>query len=174
LTTCTIRRAVPADAAGYIALIKGVLREQPAVDTPYAPDEFDPSEKAIADRIADAALSANSLFLVAEVDGEIVGALTCGGGTLEADRHVTELGVYVAKSWRDLGIGGALLHDAVGWARASGVVERVELEVFAENERAIHLYRKFGFEEEGRRHRAYIRGGAAVDMVMMALLTVTP
>jgi RimJ/RimL family protein N-acetyltransferase len=170
LTTCTIRRAVQADAAGYITLIKGVLREQPPVDTPYAPDEFDPTEEAIADRIAEAALSANSLFLVAEVDGEIVGALTCGGGTLEADRHVSELGVYVAKPWRDLGIGGALLHDAVHWAQLSSVVERVELEVFAGNTRAIHLYRKVGFEEEGRRRRAYIRDGEAVDMVMMALL----
>lgn len=170
MTNCTLRRAAPGDAAGYIALIRGVLREQPPVDTPYAPDEFDPPDEAIAERMAEAALSANSLFLVAVVDGEIVGALTCSGGTLESNRHVTALGVYVAKAWRGYGVGSGLIETAVAWARASGVVERVELEVFAGNARAIHVYRKFGFEEEGRKRRAYLRDGAAVDMLVMALV----
>ena len=40
--TFTVRQAIPADARGYIALIKSILRENPPVDTPYAPDEFDP------------------------------------------------------------------------------------------------------------------------------------
>jgi RimJ/RimL family protein N-acetyltransferase len=170
MTDCTIRRAVPGDAGGYIALMHGVLRETPPVDTPYAPDEFDPTDEAMAERIVEAALSANSLFLVAEVEGEIVGALTCAGGTLDANRHTTALGVYVAKAWRGVGIGGALMGLALEWARASGVVERIELEVFAGNTRAMHLYRKFGFVEEGRKRRAYLRDGAAVDTVIMALL----
>jgi ribosomal protein S18 acetylase RimI-like enzyme len=166
----TIRRAEPLDAAGYIGLIKGVLRETPRVDTPYAPDEFNPSVERIRDRIIEVRSSDNSLFLVAQAGRNMVGALTCGGGTLKADRHMTALGVYVAKPWREQGIGSALMEQALEWAKVSPVVERVELEVFAQNVRAIHLYEKYGFEHEGRKRRLYYQNGEPMDMLMMALL----
>ena len=54
----SVRQAVPADAWGYIRLIKNILREQPPVDTPYAPDEFNPPVERIRDRIAEVACSA--------------------------------------------------------------------------------------------------------------------
>jgi RimJ/RimL family protein N-acetyltransferase len=170
--TFTVRTAVPADARGYITLIKNVLRETPAVDTPYAPDEFDPPVERIRDRIAEVGESLNSLFLVAEAkrDKRIIGTLTCGGGTLKADLHMTALGVYVAKSWRDQGVGKALMARCIEWANASPVVERVELEVYAHNARAIHLYETFGFEREGIKRRLYYQNGAPIDMLIMALL----
>lgn len=169
-----IRPAVPLDAAGYIALIKGVLAETPRVDTPYAPHEFTPTTDAIRDRIATVSRSDNSVFLVAEARVSnrpcLVGALTCGGGTLISDRHMTALGVYVAHDWRDQGVGTALLERAIAWAAASPVVERVELEVYAQNARAIHLYEKFGFEHEGRKRRLYYHDGVPLDMLIMARL----
>ena len=170
----TVRKAVPADARGYIALIKNILREQPPVDTPYAPDEFDPPVEGIRQRISDVATLDNCLFLVAEAERKIVGTLTCGGGTLKADHHMTALGVYVAKEWRDQGIGAGLMKRCVEWAKASPVVERVELEVYAQNARAIHLYEKFGFEREGCKRRLYIQHGAPIDMLIMALLLDKP
>ncbi len=172
--TFTVRQAVPADARGYIALIKAVLREQPPVDTPYAPTEFDPPVERIRDRIADVADEENSLFLVAEAGRKIVGTLTCGGGSLHADAHMTALGIYVAKDWRDQGIGRALMAHCVAWAHASPVVERVELEVYAQNARAIHLYEAFGFEREGVKRRLYYQAGKPIDMLIMALLLDKP
>ncbi len=166
----TVRQAVPTDARGYINLIKEILREQPPVDTPYAPDEFDPPIERIRDRIADVAIMENSLFLVAAAERRIVGTLTCGGGTLRADAHMTSLGIYVVKDWRDQGIGSALMSRCVEWARRSPVVERVELEVYAHNARAIHLYEKYGFEREGIKRRLYYQAGKPIDMLMMALI----
>jgi len=168
--TFTVRQAIPADARGYINLIKSILREQPPVDTPYAPDEFDPPIERIRDRIADVAIMDNSLFLVAEAERQIVGTLTCGGGTLQADEHMTALGIYVAKDWRDQGIGNVLLARCVEWARRSPLVERVELEVYAHNARAIHLYEKYGFEREGIKRRLYYQNGKPIDMLIMALI----
>lgn len=168
--TFIIRQAVPADARGYIALIKHILREQPPADTPYAPDEFDPPVGRIQDRISEVAIMENSIFLVAEAERQIVGTLTCGGGTLKADAHMTSLGIYVAKDWRDQGIGGALMARCVEWANASRVVERVELEVYAHNARAIHLYEKFGFEREGVKRRLYYQADKPIDMLIMALI----
>lgn len=174
MTDFTVRRATPLDAAGYIALIKSVLAEVPRVDTPYAPDEFNPPVEAIRDRIRDVTQSDNSLFLVAEarIDRRprVIGALTCGGGSLRSDHHMTDLGVYVLREWRDRGVGTALMRASVEWAQASPVVQRVQLEVYASNARAIHLYEKFGFEQEGRKRRLYIQDGQPMDMLMMALI----
>lgn len=165
-----VRPAMPTDAAGYIGLIAAILREQPPVDTPYAPEEFSPPMARIRDRIIEVSGSANSIFLIAEANRQVIGALTCGGGTLRADAHMTALGVYVAKDWRDRGVGSALMQAALDWALRSPVIERVELEVFAGNHRAIHVYEKFGFEREGVKRGLYKRNGELLDMLIMARL----
>jgi RimJ/RimL family protein N-acetyltransferase len=169
-----VRQAEPRDAAAYIRLIKGILREQPPVDTPYDRSEFDPAPEAMAARIAAYPATGNSLFLVAAAAEAtpLIGVLTCAGGTLKADRHVTELGIYVEKGWRGRGVGTALLTDAIRWARAHPSIERVALDVMTTNHTAIGLYEHFGFEREGVRRRAYKRGGYSVDMLVMALVMV--
>jgi ribosomal protein S18 acetylase RimI-like enzyme len=55
----------------------------------------------------------------------------------------------VAADRRSMGIGTALLKRCIRWAREVGV-EKLALSVYPDNERAVGLYRKFGFEEEGR------------------------
>ncbi|MGH8626479.1 MAG: GNAT family N-acetyltransferase [Gammaproteobacteria bacterium] len=94
--------------------------------------------------------SDNSIVLVADAEEQVIGILECKGGTREAMRHVTSLSMSVRKEWRNSGVGSALLARAIEWAKATGTVKRIELFVYARNTAAIHLYRKFGFEEEGR------------------------
>jgi putative acetyltransferase len=67
-------------------------------------------------------------------------------------------------------VGARLLAAGLDWARATGVVTRLELAVYAENARAIHLYEKFGFTVEGRRRRAVRHRARWVDDVLMARL----
>lgn len=168
-----LREAVATDAPGYIRLMKVILRENPPVDTPYAADEFDPAPGAMAERIAEYPLTGNSLFLVAlagEGRERVIGSLTCRGGSLQSDRHVAELGIYVAREWRNRGVGAALLRQSLDWAAAHPVIVRVQLEVLAGNERAIRLYERSGFMREGVRRNACLRSGALVDMIGMAWL----
>jgi putative acetyltransferase len=87
--------------------------------------------------------------LVAVADGRVVGDLGITREKHAALRHVAELGMSVSRDWRRRGIGSALLVQALRWAAWSGV-ERVMLSVYPHNEAARALYRKFGFEEEGR------------------------
>ena len=74
----------------------------------------------------------------------------------------------VAAAERRRGIGSALMAEALKWARSAGIT-KVELEVFPHNEPAIALYRKLGFEEEGRRRKRYLIGGHYVDAVLMSI-----
>jgi putative acetyltransferase len=55
----------------------------------------------------------------------------------------------VSKEWRGRGVGTALMAEALRWARNVGV-QKVSLTVYPSNTRAIALYRRFGFVDEGR------------------------
>ena len=67
-------------------------------------------------------------------------------------------------------VGSALMATAIEWSRAQGL-HKLSLSVFAHNEAAIGLYRKFGFVEEGCRIKQYRRqSGELWDTVEMGLL----
>jgi RimJ/RimL family protein N-acetyltransferase len=105
-------------------------------------------------------------MLIAVADDEIVGSLH-----VEASRHgFGEIGMAVAREWRGRGVGSALLAAGIEWARRHGL-HKLSLGVFAHNEAAIALYRKFGFVEEGRRVKQYRRAsGELWDAIDMGLL----
>ena len=164
-----IRQANPEDAALMIAYVQRLV-EEPGVDIQLSPGEFTLTVAEEQQIIADYAASGNSLFLIAEVDGQIAGMLTCRGGHRRSIQHVTTLGMSVDKDWRDQGLGSLLMEHAVEWARRSGVVRRIELYVFARNARAIHLYQKYDFQIEGKLQRAIYKEGEYHDNLIMALL----
>jgi ribosomal protein S18 acetylase RimI-like enzyme len=112
-----------------------------------------------------AAWSLDGDFL-AEAAGTVIGSIH-----VEASRHgYGEIGMAVAREWRDRGVGSALMVAAIEWARQRGL-HKLSLSVFAHNEAAIALYRKFGFIEEGRRIKHYRRtSGELWDSVEMGLL----
>ena len=87
----------------------------------------------------------------------------------EGFRHVGRLGMGLLPDYRGRGFGRQLVAQAVRAARQAGI-ERIELEVFASNERAIALYRTLGFATEGIKRRARKLDGQYEDHVFMALL----
>ena len=108
-------------------------------------------------------------LLVAEVDGEVVGVLVLH---LRRNRmsHVAGLGMGVRDDHHDSGIGTRLMEAALEMAFQWLNLRRIELHVYTDNARAIHLYEKFGFAIEGT-HKAFaFRDGAYVDAYSMALL----
>jgi ribosomal protein S18 acetylase RimI-like enzyme len=112
-----------------------------------------------------AAWTLDGVFL-AEAAGTVIGSIH-----VEASRHgYGEIGMAVAREWRGRGVGSALMAAAIDWARQRGL-HKLSLGVFAHNEAAIALYRKFGFVEEGRRVKHYRRAsGELWDSVEMGLL----
>lgn len=118
--------------------------------------------------IRDFSRSSNSVFLVARVEGRLAGMLTVQGGVLERMRHTGKLEIMVAADARGRGIGKALMAACVDWAASNPQIEKLGLSVFATNDRAIAMYRAFGFVEEGRRVREYkLEDGTYRDDLLM-------
>jgi RimJ/RimL family protein N-acetyltransferase len=88
------------------------------------------------------------LFLLAEVDGAIIGSCALNGNTRKRLRHTGSLGIALIEKYWGLGIGRKLMETAIVWAKENGIT-RVTLEVDTSNYRAISLYTKLGFQVEG-------------------------
>lgn len=164
-----IRQARPEDAAAVIAYTQE-LTEEPGINIALWPGEFTLTVAEEEQFISNCASSDNSLFLISEAHGRIVGVLTLSGGTRKAFRHSANLGMSVAADWRGKGVGSALMQAAIDWARSTGVLRRIELCVLTRNTAAIHLYQKFGFEVEGCRRQALYLEGEYHDDLWMGLL----
>ena len=72
------REAQPSDAEQLIGFVRR-LAEEPGVNIVLAPGEFALNVEEERKFVADYAVSDNSLFLVAEREGRIIGVLTCAG-----------------------------------------------------------------------------------------------
>ena len=85
-------------------------------------------------------------------------------------RHAGAIGMGVHDDWQGRGVGTALMRAGVEMADKWLNLTRLELEVYTDNEPAIHLYEKFGFEREGTLRRHAFRDGRYVDAYFMARL----
>lgn len=92
--------------------------------------------------------SGRNIFLVAVVDGRIVGYSRCEGSKLKRLSHKVEFGICVLKDFWGYGIGRNLLKESITWADFNGV-KKMNLHVLEINTKAIQLYEKFGFTVEG-------------------------
>jgi putative acetyltransferase len=89
-------------------------------------------------------------------------------------RHCASLWLEVHQDFHGRGVGTALVRKLLDLAdRWLGLV-RVELHVNADNDRAIRLYERFGFEKEGRLRANFVRDGAYVDSFVMGRLRPPP
>ena len=81
--------------------------------------------------------------------------------------HRGRLGMGILPSYRGQGIGSRLMSAALTHAKSFGL-EKVELNVYSNNELAIALYRKFGFENEGLIRKYRKVDGKYFDSLAMA------
>ena len=107
-------------------------------------------------------------ILVAVVDGEVVGVIGLHTSSRPRVNHRSEIGMMVRDDWQGKGVGKAMMQAVIDLADKWLNLARIELTVFTDNEPAIALYRRFGFEIEGSHRKFAFRDGEFVDAYTMA------
>ncbi len=109
-----------------------------------------------------------TLYLVAlPPKGEVCAWLELHRLTPKRLRHVAMLTLAVAEAWRQCGVATKLLENAYRWA-AQNDVQKIQLNVRANNSAALALYRSQGFEQEGCERAQILEAGHYEDNLLMA------
>ena len=158
-----IRRAEPDDYAAIYEIFSSEKVFAGTLQVPY------PSKEHWRRRLSE---NLESVYrIVAIVDDRIVGMADV---TTFPDRprrrHVGTIGICVHEDWQGKGVGAALMRALVDLADNWLNLTRLDLEVYADNQPAIQLYERFGFEVEGTLRQHAFRNGQYVDAKVMARL----
>ena len=89
------------------------------------------------------------MWFVPEYEGKLVGQ--CSVGLVRNNErylHRASVAFIVLKEYWGLGIGGKMMRECLDWCKEHRI-EQVELDVLQQNERAIAMYKGFGFEIVG-------------------------
>ncbi|WP_307975769.1 GNAT family N-acetyltransferase [uncultured Streptococcus sp.] len=157
-----------ADAKGLLDLMMAVTAE---TDFITKNDDEIWSVEDMAAFIDLSSMRENRLCLLAKLGQEVIGVLNVDAQWQDSSRHIGDVFIAVRKSYWDHGLGQTLLDEAIYWAEQTEIIRRLELSVQKRNERAIHIYEKFGFEIEGVQKRgARTKDGEFLDVYRMGKL----
>ena len=118
--------------------------------------------------------SPNEIELVAVVDGRIAGTAGIEAvGKKYKVKHRAEFGISILSAYWGLGLGKALAGACIQCAKDAGYVQ-LELNVAADNERALALYKRLGFEEYGRNPRGFRSRISGFQELVYMLLRLQP
>jgi len=108
------------------------------------------------------------LAVVDRIDGVCVGEVVLNDW--RPHDQTINLRILLGASGRGRGLGSEAVRLMVDHAFTSSDVHRIELEVYAFNARAMHVYERVGFVVEGRRRDALVFDGERIDALIMAIL----
>ena len=165
----SVRRATVADAEAFAAMLGHPEVFPQLLQMPHANPELWRT------RLADMVGKPDLLLVAVAADGGIVGGAGLHpAGASPRRRHVMELGMHVQPAWQRQGVGTQLLQALCDYADNWLGLLRLELVVYADNEKAQALYKRFGFVQEGVHRCHAMRDGVYVDSLSMARLNPAP
>lgn len=166
--TLELRQAVPDDAPVLLSYFRQLISETDFLL--YTRDEA--ATWTVEDEvefILSFSKDADDLLLLAFAGRQIIGTLSLRQNTFSKEAHLGNLGIGVLHSYWNMGIGRRMMTAATRWAEQHPQLEIIQLGVLANNERAIQLYRNFGFMEYGRMPKGIRQpDGSYVDNILMS------
>jgi RimJ/RimL family protein N-acetyltransferase len=108
-------------------------------------------------------------FAIETLAGKLIGGCALEGSHPENREAI--LGIAIGdRSYWDGGYGTDAMRVLCRFGFEMMNLHRIQLDVYAENLRAIHVYEKIGFQVEGRRRDALFKYGTYSDVIVMGLL----
>ena len=142
-----IRKPTLDDALAIINIISAADTETKFLSR--NPEEFKVTEEQEKEFICNILEDNDQDWFVAEYDGQVVGQ--CSVGLIrktERCRHRAEVTFVILKKYCGMGIGGKLMQQCINWCKDKNVTQ-IELNVVADNKKAINMYESFGFKTTG-------------------------
>jgi len=161
-TDIEVRALEPSDAAAVHEIMNQPRAMWGTLMTPFMP--LVRREKHLAET------SDGTMRLGAVIEGRVIGMIGLHREERHRRSHAASIGMAVHDAYAGRGAGSALMAAVVDAADNWWNIKRLELEVFADNARALALYERFGFEREGLFRAHAWRDGAYVDVIPMARL----
>ncbi|MDK0899800.1 GNAT family N-acetyltransferase [Clostridium perfringens] len=125
----------------------------------------DEEEESIKEKIIN--MGKNQYWYVAEENGKVIGlGILMNHGNLRK-KHVGVITLMVNSDYQNKGVGSLLMDKLINLSESINII-RLELCVFRDNYKAINLYKKFGFKEEGIKVKSALKNGEYIDEIMMA------
>jgi RimJ/RimL family protein N-acetyltransferase len=163
-----IRDAEGNDAKGMIKYVNSIASESDNLT--FGPGEFEVTIEEEIKILNSAFKSEIQLFIIAELNSLIIGNLSFRAGKRPRVEHTGEFGVSVLKEFWGNGVGKELINNLLDWAKKSNKITKINLRVREDNERAIELYKKMGFEVEGLVRRDMQINGVYTNSYQMGML----
>ena len=165
MSSIIIRQIKVEDASKLLEHMKIVLSE--GNNLLMSPKEFHMTTQDEENWIIDN-IKKKNFTIVAERNSEIIGMLNANRGSKIRVEHLCSFGISIQEQFCNQGIGSKMIARLLEWAKQDERIEKVYLEVFAENERAIHVYEKLGFIKEGlkEKHIKFEDGTYADEYIM--------
>lgn len=161
----TLRTPGESDAQAMIDMMLGCYAETEFLTC--TPEEFQVTVEDEISFMRRFEMSERECMISAFADGRLVGNVSVRQvGGVKRVRHRATLGISILKDYWGRGIGSMLMDAAIQTAESAGYAQ-IELQTAADNERAVRLYERFGFETYGRCPRALRRESGFVDELEM-------
>ncbi|MBO3373359.1 GNAT family N-acetyltransferase [Clostridium perfringens] len=145
----------------------GKIRKMPGVIENILSNKYE-EEELIKEKIINR--GKNQYWYVAEENGKVIGlGILMNHGNLRK-KHVGVITLMVNSDYQNKGVGSLLMDKLINLSESLNII-RLELCVFRDNYKAINLYKKFGFKEEGIKVKSALKNGEYADEIMMARIS---
>lgn len=108
------------------------------------------------------------MFVVCDEHDNFIASADLRYSKRNSVKHVCSFGISVLKDYQGIGVGYNLLKFIIKKAVEDNK-EKIELDVISNNDKAISLYKKLGFEVEGVKVNSIIKNNKKLDLVFMGM-----
>ena len=165
--TLLIRETQGKDARAVLEYLDMISQETDFLT--FGPGEFNLTQKEEFDYLEKCWGAENCLYLLALLEGTVIGTLTFEAGTRPRTQHAGEFGISVLRKYWGMGVASSLIDSLLEWSIDGNIIRKINLRVRADNHRAITLYKQKCFVVEGTLKKEIFINDTFYDNLWMGL-----